>query len=444
MKFANQIETVKSDASEQISKARESSEDALSAGANKIVGWTVENTKTATSSRGLRPMHVRVSLRVHHVAFLHPGLDNGGGATIGGTKNWKWLSEKGKKGAKKAAELRNSIIGGKKGDSPLNNLRKDLEKDSDAKDAAEISEIISSEAFRLSRDGIIQHHFALNYASQQQKPANNQRASSPSRFSTPPRSTRLGGKPNQQTSPKSNPHSSMLSSYSAANPEEAARYYKECAERPKGYRRLVVSSAVPTNDVPPPPPVQTKTTNFTSSSYLGSSSKQLGSVSRNLRDTDPPYQRKDSCFSEAEVAEVEEITSPRNKDKGKNGNGKDDGRKENLFDNVEYHYVSILIFAVCIIFLCALYLTFDAFFFQTNAFCRLAHPKQAPSFSSYYALTEVPHLVAIFLNWRAMYLIIPLGLSYARHPNQRDILHPRSRWLLRPRTSYGATLVTRC
>ena len=122
------------------------------------------------------------------------------------------------------------------GDSPLNNLRKDLEKDSDAKDAAEISEIISSEAFRLSRDGIIQHHFALNYASQQQKPANNQRASSPSRFSTPPRSTRLGGKPNQQTSPKSNPHSSMLSSYSAANPEEAARYYKECAARPKGYR----------------------------------------------------------------------------------------------------------------------------------------------------------------------------------------------------------------
>ena len=48
----------------------------VTSGTTKLVGWTYDNVhlETQTKSKKLRPMHVRVSVRVHHVAFLHPCL----------------------------------------------------------------------------------------------------------------------------------------------------------------------------------------------------------------------------------------------------------------------------------------------------------------------------------------------------------------------------------
>jgi hypothetical protein len=104
-----------------------------------------------------------------------------------------------------------------------------------ALDAAELCEIISSESFRLSRDGIIQQHYTL----MQQKSA----------------------APGGVASPR------------GSDINETVRYYKECASRPKGYRRLVVSSMIPSqNSKIPPPPVKTQSTVFSKSS------KGLGDV----------------------------------------------------------------------------------------------------------------------------------------------------------------------
>jgi hypothetical protein len=87
-------------------------------------------------------------------------------------------------------------------------------------DAAEVSEIISQETFRLSRDGIIQQHYALKGALEQKE-----------------------NKKGKQV-----------------ELAETARYYEECASRPKGYRRLVVSSLLnqADEDKIPRPPVRKK------------------------------------------------------------------------------------------------------------------------------------------------------------------------------------------
>lgn len=85
--------------------------------------------------------------------------------------------------------------------------------------AAEVTDIISSETFRLSRDGIIQQHYALTNTAQQQV------------------------------------SSSGVTCIKGSELSETARYYKECAARPKGYRRVIVSSMIPLDDdnIPPPP-----------------------------------------------------------------------------------------------------------------------------------------------------------------------------------------------
>ena len=94
-------------------------------------------------------------------------------------------------------------------------------------DAAEINEIIAAEAFRLSRDGIIQQHLALTNVLQEQQQQQQQ----------------------QQRQKMASPRVDT----------ETARYYQECARRPKGYRRLVVSSAMTAGDDKiPPPPVKTR------------------------------------------------------------------------------------------------------------------------------------------------------------------------------------------
>eukprot|EP00581_Thalassiosira_minuscula_P002708 CAMPEP_0183746554 /NCGR_PEP_ID=MMETSP0737-20130205/66816_1 /TAXON_ID=385413 /ORGANISM="Thalassiosira miniscula, Strain CCMP1093" /LENGTH=536 /DNA_ID=CAMNT_0025982253 /DNA_START=483 /DNA_END=2091 /DNA_ORIENTATION=- len=252
----------------QIGGATSKATEKVAAGTTKMVGWTYEHAKieTATAARGLRPLHVRVSVRVHHVAFLHPGLDNGSRATIsdGASRRWKKNKNATPPGllqfGKQKGDWKNPLTPKSKpfsrGDSDLSNtakLRKKLECE-DGMDASEISEIISAEAFRLSRDGIIQHHYALNRTAspQQSSPADNQRL-------LPPRSPRFSLLKNSNknnattaTTTQSNIHSSILSPYSCENPQEAARYYKECAERPKGYRRLVVSSVTPISDVKVP------------------------------------------------------------------------------------------------------------------------------------------------------------------------------------------------
>ncbi|KAL7539002.1 hypothetical protein ACHAXR_008952 [Thalassiosira sp. AJA248-18] len=339
----------------------------VTAGATKMVGWTIENAKleTATHAKGLRPIHVRVSVRVHHVAFLHPGLDNGGRVAI---SDRKWRKKKKKNNAAapppgllqfghKKGDWKNPISpkskspfgtkeeGGNNNNNNVTKLRKDFNSE-DVMEVSEISEIISAEAFRLSRDGIIQHHYALNQASAQSLPTTNQQ-----------RSSRFGLSARRKSNPSvpqnnNNPHSSMLSSYSAANPEEARRYYKECADRPKGYRRLVVSSAVPTYDVPLPPPLTTtpahKMMAYATSSARASSG-ELGSKrvprsykpdnsGRSLR-SDPKQLRRSSTSTTWDFEKNISADDVAEKDKKKNDQAAKDGKNENLFDNVEYQYI---------------------------------------------------------------------------------------------------------
>ena len=361
----------------------------------KMIGWTYQTaTQTATSSRGLRPMHVRVSVRVHHVAFLHPGLDNGGRTTIG-DKGSKWrrghkqkvssanpdLLNFGKQkgswknpmvtpktpkspfgkstGKQGAATTTGAAAAAAGGNANTKQLRKDLDT-VDTTEAAEISEIISAEAFRLSRDGIIQHHYALNNAAKQHKQQQQQQQTA-----TTPQPTKtlkyynassrrlVGGaggiKPNP---PPNNPHSSMLSPYSAAHPEEAARYHKECADRPKGYRRLVVSSAMPTHhhDVPvsaPPPMTPTASkmgSNYGASTYArGGGGDPLGS--KRLPVSGKKIDKNDNNGASANPTNgstwhFEQDDSAAAAEEEEEANQKKDGVNENLFDNVEYQYVS--------------------------------------------------------------------------------------------------------
>ena len=282
--------------------------DKMTSNITELVSWTAAHTKTSTSSRGLRPLHVRISVRVHHVSFLHPGLDTGG-RTLG-DKGQKWrfrkkklsasdrpgLLEFGKnKGswrnpnaAKKKLPFSNNStkqkpfddVGRDTGKIPENRVRfltaaEDQERFSQSvekKDATEISEIISAEAFRLSRDGMIQNHNALKSAARM---ANVERASdamsSKRRISlatvgtsvmmmnrAAKRSSRRLATQSGDSGVTPKPNANILSPYSSSNPDEAAQYYKECAERPKGYRRLVVSSMKPVSDIPVPlPPLPT-------------------------------------------------------------------------------------------------------------------------------------------------------------------------------------------
>ena len=212
------------------------------------VGWTAASTSSSSpdnKSRNIRPMHVRLSVRIHHISFLHPGLDPGG-ATLTTNRGRKKIRLKKKDelvgvtpGPLAFGSRRGSWKNPNKGSSSGNKSKKsgnnydnhydnavELEKNG-SDNAAEVSEIISSEAFRLSRDGIIQQHYALTRGSSEEK-----------------------------TPSSSSPSNGGVMSPRAADMAETVRYYKECAQRPKGYRRLVVSSMIPLEDdkIPPPPP----------------------------------------------------------------------------------------------------------------------------------------------------------------------------------------------
>ena len=283
----------------------------VTAGATKIVGWTFENMnilETSTSKSGLRPMHVRVSVRVHHVAFLHPGLDNGGRSKINGGRfgKWKFTTKKNKvtppgllRFGSKKGDWTNpkyhphipSFVGGSYGidDSEAMSGRnvtamklwKDDDLDDVTKDTAKIAEIISAEAFRLSRDGIIQHHYTLNHG------------------------RRLGAKSNKYTF------------YS--NTQDQARHYKELAERPKGYRRLVVSSAWNACDLAVP-----TTPIFSSHSVV--STRADSSSTMMLRNS-----THDNLENQSSSNSLGAAKDP----------SKEEKKDETMFDNVEYHYVSI-------------------------------------------------------------------------------------------------------
>ena len=159
-------------------------------------------------------------------------------------------------------------------------------------------------------------------------------------------SRRLGNKPNNNPSSaaaphQSNFHPSILSPYSSANPQEAARYYKECAARPKGYRRLVVSSAAPTSDVPIPPPPSPANHMMTyassrSAAASGGESSMMKVSKRGPRKLDKEFGRASTgtwAFEEKDSSKADAEEKDRKK--------KDD-KNENLFNNVEYQYVSYL------------------------------------------------------------------------------------------------------
>jgi len=316
----------------------------ITTGVTQLVGWTYENTKV--ESRGLRPMHVRVSVRVHHVSFLHPGLDSGSRATISDTKKGRWrFGKKHKKDTgppgllkfgKKSASWKNPGTVDLKHqlkeaarDVPWHKSHEDINTD-----PSDVAEIVNAEAFRLSRDGIIQQHYALEQALPTSALTQHQQLShrrkSPTRFSVPQVPMHLGptaaaANPTQynnasttnEGSVQSNPYSSMLSPESMADPAGAARYYKECAARPKGYRRLVVSSLPQRNDVSVPSPPKSKSmVHNLSSSVLGSSPRSLDGLGG----------RSFSFETNAPAKDGQAITP--------NGNN-----EEHNFDNVEYRYV---------------------------------------------------------------------------------------------------------
>jgi len=324
--------------------------DNLSTGVTQLVGWTYENTKV--ESRGLRPMHVRVSVRVHHVSFLHPGLDTGSRATISDTKKGRLrFGKKHKKPpgppgllkfGKKSGSWKNPAGGDSMKqqikeaakDGPWNRSQKDIHTD-----PSDVAEIVNAEAFRLSRDGIIQQHFALeqalpnNSSSKAKEQVQGQRQKSNTRLTVPQFPMHLGP-PAAAANPaqdnpvstsinecaKSNTYSSMLSPENLADLEGSARYYKECAARPKGYRRLVVSSLPQRNDVSVPAPPKSKSMVHTlSSSMLHPSSLYLdGGLGKGSFSFDANAAAKDGQANN---------NTPEKKD------------NEHNFNNVEYRYV---------------------------------------------------------------------------------------------------------
>lgn len=323
----------------------------ITTGVTQLVGWTYENTKV--ESRGLRPMHVRVSVRVHHVSFLHPGLDSGNRATISDTKKStfgkKYKKDTGPPGllkfGKKSASWKNP------GTVDLKNQLKEAAKDvpwhksqeDNTMDPSDVADIVNAEAFRLSRDGIIQQHFALEQAllksGQTQQKQQSYRRNSPTRFSVPQvpmhlSPTAAAANPTQynytsEGSVQSNPYSSMLSPESMADPEGAARYYKQCAARPKGYRRLVVSSLPQRNDVSVPVPPKSKSmVQNLSSSVLALSPRTLAGLGEGSFSFETNTPAKDGQAIGSNRPEKNDCNSP-----------KGGGNKEHNFDNVEYRYV---------------------------------------------------------------------------------------------------------
>ena len=406
VKWADQSSSLGGNESEDVEVPNNSVTGNVTAGKTKMVGWTFENAnkllETQTSSKKLRPMHVRVSVRVHHVAFLHPGLDNGSRATISDRSSGRWkFAKKNNKSASPPGLLQ---FGNKKGNwknpmSPKNKpfgnktnskdegVMHKLRKEFDNEDQSEISDIISAEAFRLSRDGIIQHHYLLKHAASVQPPPTSSSSSTTpathrrftfegARMSVSPSSMYPGtsfrrfGNAGSGTPQKSRPSSAsihnnnqqknnnirsnnnniMLSPYASSNPQEAARYYKECAQRPKGYRRLVVSSAIPTSDVPIPSPPTHMVNNDDGTSPSGKLTTQKSERARGT--IGGGYQRRESSMDSSQAAASQRASwsfekSPSTKDISpseiEKKKKKDDDKKEHLFDHVEYQYVSSFI-----------------------------------------------------------------------------------------------------
>ncbi len=188
------------------------------------------------------------------------------------------------------------------------------------RDTSEVAEIISAEASRLSRDGIIQHHYALKHTSSRSSSTLHDSATRnirPRRIPSDPTSLSTPSFHDKNSSAtRSNfYHPAMLSPYSSTNPQDVARYYRECSERPKGYRRLVVSSAMQAMDLPLPPPPSTNS----SSSY-------------NRVPWKSAPDKSDEHGSDSQPRTP--VT-----DKETNRGSKND---ENLFDDVEYQYVSLI------------------------------------------------------------------------------------------------------
>jgi len=331
-------------ATHQVAQATKQATKATQQVTNQVVDWTVKNTETAYGDRGLRPMHVRVSVRVHHVGFLHPGLDSGSAGGSAGNRGNMFegvgkgiealgnftgtyrggrvtsMSRWKKKNATTAATNPGLLRFGSKcsswknprqtklspfstgsgnsgglggGGNPndinatnpnTNNAPKNQRTNFDSfhqeervnpMDVADISEIISGESFRLSRDGIIQQHYALTSHFQRNNIEDGGMNRSGLLMEQSSHSFRGSGVRGGRRStveellpddaftviphPSDNPlnFSSMKQSIKTSllspritktseNLADAARYYRECAERPKGYRRLVVSSAMNT------------------------------------------------------------------------------------------------------------------------------------------------------------------------------------------------------
>lgn len=301
-------------------------------------------------------MHLRVAVRVHHVAFLHPGLDSGGiNRTIaGGGGKWKYakkstgpsplLSFGGKKGSWKNPQTSMPIpFGfGTKSDSGGKDVPSNAPLDAGGIDAAEVSEIITAEALRLSRDGIIQQHYALQHAAKQPLKSPRGLQTTP-RLLSPTRKRQSDadlGKPNN---PQNSDMPTFLSPAASSNRAEAARYYKECAERPKGYRRLVVSSAVQTDDVKVPMgPVSAKKVLNVASNSVKSGIKKTAALStsshRRSGRTSSSSVRWDSERSKRQLSKKsswdlsdEDATTADEKS--------NQAEEKNEFNNVEFQYI---------------------------------------------------------------------------------------------------------
>ena len=135
------------------------------AGTTKMVGWTVgdSNLHVRSGLRSLAAMHLRVSARVHHVAFYHPSLDSDiaapqssttfGGGGGGGLSS---SSHHGSSGGKKVLEGVRHAIGLERRGGGM---------EWSAEEAARLAGAVESESFRLSRDGIVEQHFARRRSS---------------------------------------------------------------------------------------------------------------------------------------------------------------------------------------------------------------------------------------------------------------------------------------
>jgi len=132
------------------------------AGTTKMVGWTVgdPNLHVRSGFRSLAAMHLRVSARVHHVAFYHPSLDSEiaapSSSSGGGGGGLSSSSHQGPSGGKKVLNGVRHAIGleGRGGGM-----------DWSAEEAARLATAVESESFRLSRDGIVEQHFVRRRSS---------------------------------------------------------------------------------------------------------------------------------------------------------------------------------------------------------------------------------------------------------------------------------------